>query len=161
MNDRPSLVRCLTCERLRPSGDFYAVKKTDKTYWSKSCKTCCIAKGKARDEKVLARRPGRKRPRRLTEGGMSGSERRAFWVTHKASVGCVDCGEQDWRVLEFDHLPGRVKRFDIGDAVTRTGFWSDDDIAAEVAKCEVACNPCHLKRTSARKASPRVVDVLR
>jgi hypothetical protein len=56
---------------------------------------------------------------------------------------CVDCGENDPIVLEFDHI-GK-KDFDIGSAgglgfgVTR--------ILAEIAKCEVRCANCHRRKT--------------
>lgn len=62
---------------------------------------------------------------------------------------CVDCGEQDPVVLDFDHLPGFEKRFTISRAVgASTRSW--DSILAEIAKCEVVCANCHRRRTAAR-----------
>jgi len=66
---------------------------------------------------------------------------------------CADCGEPDPVVLEFDHLPGVDKRFDIARSVTAsTRSWTA--ILYEIAKCEVVCASCHRRRT-ARRAGHR------
>lgn len=57
---------------------------------------------------------------------------------------CVDCGIEDWRVLEFDHL--RDKRMNVANMLT----WSLKALMAEIAKCEVVCANCHRIRTSNR-----------
>lgn len=58
---------------------------------------------------------------------------------------CVDCGERDPIVLEFDHVRG-FKKASIADMLTR-GF-SLQAIEAELAKCEVRCANCHRRRTA-------------
>ncbi len=66
---------------------------------------------------------------------------------------CVDCGESDLVVLDFDHLPGADKHFDVARAVTgSTRAWGT--IKAEIDKCEVVCANCHRRRT-AKRASHR------
>src|SRR5690242_6245481 len=57
---------------------------------------------------------------------------------------CVDCGEGDPRVLEFDHVRG-PKCGNIGDLVARPAAW--DRILSEIAKCEVRCANCHRRKT--------------
>jgi len=84
---------------------------------------------------------------------MSGKERRAYWTDYKRRKGCLDCGERDWRKLQFDHLPQFQKLFDIGSACKSTGVYTDQDIELEVAKCEVVCDQCHLERTLLRRRS--------
>ena len=65
---------------------------------------------------------------------------------------CCDCGEEDPVVLDFDHLPGRGKRFEIARAVNAsTRAWST--ILQEIAKCEVVCANCHRRRTALRARS--------
>lgn len=59
---------------------------------------------------------------------------------------CVDCGESDPVVLEFDHVRGD-KRGIIVDMVNDGHSWGS--IEAEIAKCEVRCANCH-RRKSAR-----------
>lgn len=58
---------------------------------------------------------------------------------------CVDCGEDDPVVLQFDHVRGRKLRticemVDDGAAVEK--------LLAEIAKCDVRCANCHLRRTA-------------
>ena len=60
---------------------------------------------------------------------------------------CVDCGEADIIVLEFDHI-GDDKHFSISDA-PRSGYGLPK-IKAEIAKCEVRCANCHRKKTYER-----------
>jgi hypothetical protein len=57
---------------------------------------------------------------------------------------CVDCGESDPTVLDFDHL--RDKRADVSSLVHGAASW--DLVLAEVAKCEVRCANCHRRRTA-------------
>jgi hypothetical protein len=65
---------------------------------------------------------------------------------------CIDCGETDPVVLEFDHL--RDKSFSIGGKLT-TQTWSA--ILAEIEKCEVVCSNCHRRRTARRRGSVRAL----
>lgn len=58
---------------------------------------------------------------------------------------CVDCGERDVLVLEFDHL--RDKTHNIAYLI-RCGSW--ERVLAEIAKCEVVCANCHGRRTARR-----------
>lgn len=61
---------------------------------------------------------------------------------------CVDCGEADPVVLEFDHVYGEKRK-----AVSHMlGSYSWDSIAAEIDKCEVRCANCHRRKTAAQFA---------
>lgn len=60
---------------------------------------------------------------------------------------CVDCGECDIALLEFDHADPSVKSWDISTTLGRRS-WSR--IAAEIAKCDVRCVNCHRRRTAER-----------
>lgn len=69
---------------------------------------------------------------------------------------CKDCGNSDFRVLDFDHLPGCVKRFNIARAVgASTRSWKA--IEDEIAKCEVVCSNCHRIRTLERMGSRKIL----
>tara|TARA_R100000687_G_C6402313_1_gene142490 strand:- start:364 stop:858 length:495 start_codon:yes stop_codon:yes gene_type:complete len=67
------------------------------------------------------------------------------------SKGCVDCGEKDIRILEFDHVRGGKKRIGKSgkEGVARLihdGYkW--ETIEKEIAKCDVRCRNCHKKKT--------------
>jgi hypothetical protein len=79
-------------------------------------------------------------------------EQTALLLDYFASHPCMDCGETDPVVLEFDHL--RDKRFNIGTAVTRYGW---EAILAEIEKCEVVCANCHRRRTARRRGAVRLL----
>ena len=59
---------------------------------------------------------------------------------------CVDCGERDPLVLEFDHRDAELKRIEVSLLLRRSAGWGS--IAAEIAKCDVRCANCHRRRTA-------------
>lgn len=60
---------------------------------------------------------------------------------------CVDCGEKDPIVLHFDHI-GADKLDDVSRMLHTGDFWKK--ILREIAKCEVVCANCHMRRTARR-----------
>ena len=68
---------------------------------------------------------------------------------YKESHPCVDCGESDPTVLQFDHLPEYEKSFNVGHL---RPTWALSRIWWEIRKCGVVCGNCHLRRTWGRKA---------
>ena len=58
---------------------------------------------------------------------------------------CIDCGEDNPVILEFDHVRGD-KRDSICDLIRRGCGWAT--ISAEVQKCEVRCCKCHRLKTA-------------
>ena len=59
---------------------------------------------------------------------------------------CVDCGNDDIRVLEFDHLPEHKKLNNVSNLINN----STEVLVAEIAKCEVRCANCHKIKTYER-----------
>lgn len=68
-------------------------------------------------------------------------ERNREFVTEYLKIHpCVDCGNADIRVLEFDHI-NNDKEENISHTVRNA--WALDRLTAEIAKCEVRCCNCH------------------
>lgn len=70
---------------------------------------------------------------------------KAFLAHHS----CIDCGETDPVVLDFDHVKGE-KVMAVAHMVTAGRKWST--IEAEIAKCEVRCANCHRRRHAKQRA---------
>jgi hypothetical protein len=57
---------------------------------------------------------------------------------------CVDCGEANPALLDFDHL--RDKTAAIASLVRNRPSWAE--VEAEIEKCEVRCANCHVRKTA-------------
>ena len=105
------------------------------------CRTCqrayCKAHYRRNREKHNAGRYRRRRGERAAN--------REFVWRYLESHPCVDCGESDIVVLEFDHVRGN-KEGEISIMVGR-GV-SHDQLLQELAKCVVRCANCHRRKTA-------------
>lgn len=59
---------------------------------------------------------------------------------------CLDCGNSDFRVLDFDHI-NDDKSFNIAEKV---GNVTLETLMIEINKCEIVCANCHRIRTAER-----------
>ena len=59
---------------------------------------------------------------------------------------CVECGMQDSRTLEFDHIKPEDKSFSIARAINDTYSWKT--IMSEIQKCQILCANCHKIKTA-------------
>lgn len=57
---------------------------------------------------------------------------------------CSICGENDPRVLEFDHLDPKTKSYNISEMISL----SIKKIEEEVLKCRILCANCHRRHTA-------------
>lgn len=58
---------------------------------------------------------------------------------------CVDCGESDPIVLDFDHIRG-TKTASVSYLLGSSMSW--DRVQKEIDKCVVRCANCHRKKTA-------------
>ena len=80
------------------------------------------------------------------------AERVGFLLEYFRDHPCLDCGETDPVVLEFDHL--RDKEFGISSGLRDRNRQS---VLDEIAKCDVVCANCHRRRTAKRGGFIRAV----
>lgn len=74
------------------------------------------------------------------------------WIdNYLSSHPCVDCGEADPVVLEFDHRDAAAKKANVSDLAKNA--YSIQAIETEVAKCDVRCANCHRRVTFKRRHS--------
>lgn len=139
------LRRCGTCGAFKAPEDF-AWRRRARGQRDSMCRPCRAeykqAHYAANRARYLANAMARRRALIV--------ERTTYLVGYFAQHPCVDCGESDPVVLEFDHL--RDKAFDIGGKLADRA-WSD--ILAEIEKCEVVCANCHRRRTATRRGALR------
>jgi hypothetical protein len=69
------------------------------------------------------------------------------WIyNHLETHPCVDCGRTDILQLDFDHIRGSKKRYNIAHAFMISTM-TIKKLETEVAKCDVRCRGCHAVRT--------------
>lgn len=75
------------------------------------------------------------------------SENRHNLAAYLQDHPCTDCGEPDIVVLQFDHTSDD-KTDEIGRMLQDGVSWKR--LLTEMAKCEVVCANCHIRRTARR-----------
>lgn len=66
---------------------------------------------------------------------------------------CVDCGETDIVVLEFDHRERIEKTSDVSYIIRRRRSWKT--VMKEIEKCDVRCANCHRRKSERESKSWR------
>ncbi len=83
--------------------------------------------------------------RKVDKNSQRYTEKRLYIVEYLLNNPCVDCGESNPVVLEFDHVKGqKVKKIS---SIINYGM---NTLKKEIAKCEVRCANCHAKVTAKR-----------
>ncbi len=111
---------CRKCYRIRLRSDFW---KSTKDGVQGYCKECLGAENRS-----------------------NRNENRRVVMEYLYSHPCVDCGEEDPVVLDFDHIEGKGKICEVGRMLS-SGY-SLKAIMEEIAKCEVRCANCHRRKTA-------------
>lgn len=131
--------QCAHCKQFKDEEEFAWHNKILKVR-QKQCRDCMREFNRATYEKQ-----GSERTEKLKQYNRLRIEAAQDFVwNYLATHPCVECGETDPRVLEFDHVSGGKKK-NISDMVR--GGHGIESIAAEIAKCEVRCANCHRRKT--------------
>jgi hypothetical protein len=74
---------------------------------------------------------------------------------HLASHPCIDCGESDLVVLDFDHVRGSKVR-EVSE-MARRGVCVKK-LKHEIEKCDIRCANCHRRVTAKRRQENRFLE---
>ena len=149
----PDLLLCLRCGVLKPWTEF-TKRGRNSNHLQSWCKACFSAYKAERHRTNHEREMRRIRHNQDVRRAASRALVRAYVLSHP----CVDCGETDIVVLEFDHVRGTKVR-DVSQMVRDGLKW--EKIEQEISKCEVRCANCHRRATVARRGpTPRIEDAL-
>jgi hypothetical protein len=104
------------------------------------CKECSIKKNKKYNQehpewKTYQGRVGRTKRIKIA---------RLFISEYLKDHPCVDCGEKDIVVLEFDHISNKIENI----SQMMCDDWPLIDIKKEITKCEVSCANYHRRKTA-------------
>jgi hypothetical protein len=133
-----SLKRCVVCHRWK-SLEAFSKWVRGKDGRQPKCKTCVAAYYSANRDRIL--------PQIKANNKRAVQECRLYVWNHLRTHPCVDCGESDPVVLDFDHVTGE-KRAEV--STLARGGHRLKTVKAEMAKCEIRCANCHRRRTSAQ-----------
>lgn len=140
--------RCCSCKQMKPLSEFN-VNRSKKDGLASYCRPCNRATSRERYQNrhayYVADATRRKR------GAVEANSRRVW--EYLSSHPCVDCGEADSVVLEFDHRCDKVRA--VSALVARGCGW--EKISAEIRKCDVRCANCHRRKT-AKDRGWRILD---
>lgn len=112
-------ITCIKC-KLRKNVNEFSINDSKKTGHNNWCKSCTQQYINSRAEE----------------------NQKYVWELLENSC-CAICKISNPLVLEFDHLDPKIKSFDIK-RLTRK---SKNKIIEEIAKCQILCRNCHMRKT--------------
>lgn len=87
-------------------------------------------------------------PRAKEQARLLKIEKRAYVTNYLLTHPCIDCGESDIVVLDFDHVRGE-KYNNISNLVLQ--HRSMEKLKEEILKCDIRCSNCHRRITHKRR----------
>lgn len=134
------LLRCYMCGRYKTFEQFaFADMRTGARQGY--CRVCHAAYRRAH---YIANKPDYIRRAIAQVSGRRAQNRREIYAYLKLHP-CVDCGERDVMVLEFDHRDRELKWKAVA-VLAMTKRWQR--VLGEIGKCDVRCVNCHRRRTA-------------
>ena len=139
--------KCIDCCRSKSFDNF---NKRRNGYQSR-CRECDNAKNRKwyQENKVKALKRAKRNNTRYAK------ENRKWICEYLLCHPCVDCGETNIIVLQFDHHEDN-KFANVGNLICRNQV-SQEKLHQEVMKCEVVCANRHILRTAQRAQTYRWV----
>ena len=133
--------QCSVCNEVK-SLEAFTVRSKNKDGHTSRCRACVNAANKRR----YSNRSQHYREKLRSFNKRLKDERAEKVFNYLRNHPCIDCGESDPVVLEFDHRDHSAKRFAIAQMIERRYSWQK--IEVEIEKCDVRCANCHRRKTS-------------
>jgi hypothetical protein len=159
----PATKWCYDCRRFKPIEAFAFHNRSKGTRQGR----CRVCHAKYRRQHYIRNRPTYIR-QEIARIKRYRTENRPLIREYLRAHPCVDCGETDIVVLDFDHRDPSAKKFSVMILASHKSWIR---VVAEIQKCDVRCSSCHRRRTAlqfdwgsrGRKAprtheGPRLVD---
>jgi hypothetical protein len=129
--------RCSRCRMDKPLSEFVYRDRARgrRRSWCRSCMASY-----QHDHYLRNRGSSKARPRRNDRKAL-----RAGVEAYLREHPCVDCGETNPLLLDFDHRDGTVKLETVGWLLARGHV---AQVWEEIAKCDTRCSNCHYRRTA-------------
>ncbi len=137
--------RCHIAKRL----DEFPLKNVLRGTYCSYCRPCRSEYGKEHYRRNVSAYMRRSRAR----AAIDRPRNREFVAQYLATHPCIDCGESDIVVLEFDHRDPASKSHDVGRLIHISTVAM---VMREISKCDVRCANCHRLRTAAQFGSYRL-----
>lgn len=131
---------CTGCSVSKPIDQFSVKNKTSGRRGYR-CRSCVAAYGRShyrRNQSAYLAKNRRNKPKYKQRH----RSRKAEYV---ADLACVDCGETEPLLLEFDHRDAATKVANVS-RLMAAHSWAK--VRAEIAKCDLRCVNCHRKQTA-------------
>ena len=131
--------KCGCCHIIKDSQEFYknSSKPDGLSSYCKKCNTLYVRKRYLKDKDYYDDKNKQVRIRN-----------QKYLYEYLSSHPCIDCGESDPVVLEFDHMGD--KKFDVSYMVSAQS--SIATLSKEIQKCVVRCANCHRKKTAKQRS---------
>lgn len=133
---------CRDCGDTKPISEFHIkIRRTGDQYIYPNCKPChrAVVRRHYVENKATYILKAKLRNKAIVNENRM--KIKAYLLDHP----CVDCGERETLFLQFDHVRG-TKIMAVSEMVKRQFSWKT--IEAEIAKCDVRCAHCHIRRTA-------------
>ncbi|HBD24680.1 MAG: hypothetical protein A2566_03075 [Candidatus Zambryskibacteria bacterium RIFOXYD1_FULL_40_13] len=131
---------CSKCKILKPIEDFN-FKIKSKGIYQRQCKIC--TRTNIRNHYIKNKKYYLNKAQKRNLGLRT--EINKYILDYFKNHHCIDCGESDPVVLEFDHRDRSEKDAHVSGFLRAMRL---DMVKSEIEKCDVRCANCHRKRTA-------------
>ncbi len=143
---------CSKCQKEKDIEEFLLVHPARNKFLRRpDCRDCVRKRSRER----YLKNPGYFKERMKIVNALASARAREIVTNYLSSHPCVDCGEKDIIVLDFDHV--KEKSANVSTLVARNAReWR---LIEEIEKCVVRCANCHRRKTARERRWYKVAGV--